>query len=459
MRLSMAALLVGTATATNNPAYKWGHAAYTYGPLLCEPGDVCAVVPSCNRAGFAPAIEQFNLATADTTDDFSTILSYGGDIEFWAGPNSSAGCAAPASTDPSVCNVSVYYDPNNAKAAEVYKNVSGVKSITALVDSRMDGWTQIQEYNNNDNCSFGDFYPDLNNLTNASMIKLAADTAKLYCAADVVDGIQVDLEPYSEIYSQSLNSFISLVGKNLLDEDNTFGCRDEAHPTGRAVSYFCFAHDIYHRNGNVTPSPFNDLLGPNGYYVFAAYDLYPDPDDGGFMFNTPDGFKQRFATEAPFFRKVLGSEAKFTLALPLGASCHEYEYYRPQSSNMSSCGPACQPQASGFTMDQYAQAAFDFLLDPQTTQDTDGLFCMSEATNSQFLGISWWSFSVAMTYPPMKWFNNEFLPGSPPPAALEVVRQNLPKLQDGTTCTPKQRAAMGLLPAVAKPHPHMLMVN
>jgi hypothetical protein len=41
-------------------------------------------------------------------------------------------------------------------------------------------------------------------------------------------------------------------------------------------------------NGNVTPSPFNDMLGPNGYYVFSAYDLDPKPEDGGFMYNTPD---------------------------------------------------------------------------------------------------------------------------------------------------------------------------
>ena len=36
-------------------------------------------------------------------------------------------------------------------------------------------------------------------------------------------------------------------------------------------------------NGNITPSPFNDVLGPNGYYVFSAYDLDPKPEDGGFM--------------------------------------------------------------------------------------------------------------------------------------------------------------------------------
>ena len=39
----------------------------------------------------------------------------------------------------SKCNVSVYLDPNNLRAAEVYKNVEDVKSITMLLDGRMDG--------------------------------------------------------------------------------------------------------------------------------------------------------------------------------------------------------------------------------------------------------------------------------------------------------------------------------
>jgi len=208
-----------------------------------------------------------------------------------------------------------------------------------------------------------------------------------------------------------------------------------------SASRLCCVVSCLQNNGNVTPSPFNDVLGPNGYYVFSGYDLDPKPEDGGFMYNTPDEFKQRFADEIPWFRKVLGDDYKFTIALPVGASCHEYETYKP---NSSTCGPACEPQDSGHTMDEYVQAAFDLLLDPQTTKDTNGLFCMSEDIDSQFLGISWWSWSYQMTYPPMKWFDNEFLPANPPPKALDTVRKNLPKLSDGTTCTKSQRIAMGL---------------
>lgn len=443
MRFFVLAAAVSGATAANNPAFQWGHSTYTYGPLLCEPDNVCAVVPSCNRAGFADDIEAFNTATKTTTDDFSTVLSYGGDIEFWAGKNDTDGCARTpyASEDPSKCNVSVYFDPNNLKAAEAYSQVKGVKSITALLDSRMDGWEQIKTYNNFDGCDFGNFYPDMRNLSDISMAKLANDTVKLYCDSDLIDGVQVDLEPYHPPYASSLNRFVSALSKTLLDEDGTYGCRNDAHPTGRGVSYFCFAHSIYENNGNVTPSPFNDVLGPNGYYVFSGYDLDPKPEDGGFMYNTPDEFKQRLAAEVPYFRKVLGKEGKFTMALPVGASCHEYEAYKP---NATGCGEACDAQNSTFTMDQYVDAAFDLLLDPQTTKDTDGIFCMSEKLDSQFLGISWWSWSYQMTYPPMKWFDNEFLPANPPPLALEAVRKHLPKLQDGTTCTKAQRIAMGI---------------
>ena len=38
-----------------------------------------------------------------------------------------------------------------------------------------------------------------------------------------------------------------------------------------------------------------------------------------------------------------------------------------------------------------------------------------------------------MTYPPMKWFDNEFLPAAPPTDALALIRKYAPKLADGTT--------------------------
>ena len=60
-------------------------------------------------------------------------------LETRAAKKTPKACNAPASTNMSKCNVSVYLDPNNMRAAEVYKEVEGVESITMLLDGRMDG--------------------------------------------------------------------------------------------------------------------------------------------------------------------------------------------------------------------------------------------------------------------------------------------------------------------------------
>jgi len=405
-----------------NPAFSYGHAVFTYGPLHCTPR-ACDVVPSCNRAHWAPDIEAYN-AKAEPSAQLSTIYTYGGDIEFWAQKGHATACHKPASFDKNLCNVSIFYDPQNAAANDVYRKAQGVKSTIALIDSRMDGWEQIKTYDNFDGCKFGDFYPNLLNLTDAGITRLANETAKLYCAQNI-DGVQVDLEPYKEPYKEPLEKYVKAVAKNFYDEDGEFGCRNKEHPAGRTVAYFTFAH-------NMKPT-FTDSLGPNGFYVFSGYDLWPKAADGGFMYNSPSEFADRLKKEITYIKPVIGDTGHFTLALPLGASCHEYEQYVPMKGD--GCGPACQALTNKASMYQYAQAAFDVLLDPEMTKATDGLFCMNEEAGSQFTGISWWSYSYQMTYPPMKWFDNEFLPGAPPPSALNVSMTNLGKLSDGTTCT------------------------
>lgn len=416
----------GSGGIGKDTVFTYGHAAYTYGPLHCTQHS-CDVVPSCNRAKWSTEIGSYNTPAAENSQ-INIVYSYGGDIEFWAGKSDPKGCDKPASTDPQKCNVSIYYDPNNQKAATVYEQVDKVESIVALIDSRMDGWEQIKTYNDFDGCKFGNFYPDLRNLTDAGLQKLADDTARLYCGCpdcDIIDGLQVDLEPYRDPYKDSLDSFVGKVATNLRDEDGKFGCRDAKHPKGRSISYFTFAHD---------QSPaFTKLLGANGYFVFSGYDLFPKPGDGGFMFNNVTEFADKLRREITYIRPVIGDTGKFTLALPIGASCHEYEQYVPMKGK--GCGPACQPLVSGITMDQYVQAWFDVLLDPEVTKSTNGLFCLSKEDQSQFLGMSLWSYSYQMTYPPMKWFDNEFLPGSPSDSVMKILNENLQKLSDGkTTC-------------------------
>jgi hypothetical protein len=398
--------------------FTYGHAAYTYAPLQCA-SDPCEVVPSCNRAHWAADIGNYNNAAA-TNGKINIVYAYGGDIEFWANAKDPQGCWAPASNDLNVCNVSVFFDPNNAKAAEVYQAAPGVDTVVALLDGRLDGWDQIQTYNGYDGCKFGDFYPNLVNLTDFALQRLATDTAKLYCKSPVVSGMQVDLEPYKDPYKPAVQKFIKYVGAALLDADGSNGCRTSKFPQGRTVSYFTFAH-------NHKPS-FMDDLGPNGYFVFSGYDLADQiwPADPTFKYNTIPTYKTRLRQEITYIRPLIGYTGKFTMAFPMAASCHEYEQYVPMKGQ--GCGPACTPYTNTVRMIDYVNAIFEVLLDPATTNSTDSVFCLDEANGGQFLGLSWWTWTYTMTYPPMKWFDNVFLPPTPSSEVLSALAANLPKL-------------------------------
>merc|ERR1712028_44839 len=338
------ALAVAAVAAKSAPtsAFTYGHAAYTYGPLHCV-SDPCSVVPSCNKAHWASSISDFNTDTSISDAKITQVYSYGGDVEFWPSKNTEQACWAPA--DMANCNATSYYDKNNKAAAAVYAEVEGVESITALLDARMDGWDMITQYNNYDACDFGDFYPNLNNLTDPQIEHLGQYTAELYCHDDNLGGIQVDLEPYQDPYKESLEKFVTALATNL-EEELTF---------------------------------------------------------------IPD---------------AIGSNGKFTIALPISASCHEYEQYIPMHGD--GCGPACQVYDAnadlGIEMYMYVQAWMDILTDAKWGD----LFKIKEG--GQFIGLSFWVWTYDMTYPPMKWFNNVFLPPTPSDKTLQILKKGLPKL-------------------------------
>merc|ERR1711937_577037 len=269
--------VVKAAPVTTASPFTYGHAAYTYGPLHCV-DDPCSVVPSCNKAHWAGPIGDFNKDTSISDVAISQIYSYGGDVEFW--PHKS------------------------------YAKAPGVKSITALLDSRMDGWNMIESYNNYDACDFGDFYPNLNNLTAPQIETLGEFTAKLYCQDDNVGGIQVVLEPYQDPYKESLEAFVTSLAKNMKDADGSNGCSNAKHPAGRTTSYFTFAH-------RMDPGFYNRSLGDNGIYVFSGYDL--KPKNLAFEYNNVSEFGTNLAEEITFIPKAIGKNGKFTLALPIAA--------------------------------------------------------------------------------------------------------------------------------------------
>merc|ERR1711898_79371 len=71
-------------------------------------------------------------------------------------------------------------------------------------------------------------------------------------------------------------------------------------------------------------------------------------------------------------RTATKTGAHFTLALPIAASCHEYEHYVPMHGD--GCGPACQQYDSGAKMSQYVQELFNVLPD----KDNIDLFTSKE---------------------------------------------------------------------------------
>jgi len=387
--------------------WTYGHAAYTYGPLHCT-GSPCDVVPSCNKAHWKTDIENFNTDTSVSDAKISTVYSYGGDVEFWPKNKNASACWAPASDN---CNFTSYYDSNNKKAADVYASTSGVSQIVSLIDSRLDGWNMIKQYNNDDACNFGDFYPNLNNLSTPQLGVLAKQTAKLYCEDDNLGGVQIDLEPYQDPYKESLEQFLKAISTEMKDADGSNGCKNAVHPEGRTTSYFTFAHrtaDDFHAN----------FLGDNGYFVFSGYDLHPK--NLAFEYNNVTEFGINLEEEIPEIRRAIKAGGKFTLAVPIAASCHEYEHYVPMHGD--GCGPACQAYDSGVTMDKYVQKMFDVITDSKNID----LFTIK--ADGQFLGLSFWVWTYDMTYPPMKWFNNLFLPATPSTDVLTIMKKELPKL-------------------------------
>merc|ERR1711998_183213 len=229
-------------------------------------------------------------------------------------------------------------------------------------------------------------------------------------------GIQVDLEPYQDPYKASLEAFVTALAGEMRDTDGANGCKTDKHPAGRTTSYFTFAH-------RMAKNFYNDTLGENGIYVFSGYDLKPKSLD--FEYNNVTEFGINLEEELGFFADAIGPNGKFTLALPIAASCHEYEQYIPMHGD--GCGPACQlydaNKDQGITMDQYVQKAIDIVTDSKWGD----LFKLKEG--GQFIGLSFWTWTYDMTYPPMKWFNNVSLPATPSTKVLNILKTELPKLE------------------------------
>jgi hypothetical protein len=92
------------------------------------------------------------------------------------------------------------------------------------------------------------YSPDLSKLTAAQVNAWADATAETYCSFDVIDGIQLDLEPSRKPYYDNLLIFIARLSSNLRSKERN--CVSVAHPEGRSLSTFIMAE-------NITPGEFS----------------------------------------------------------------------------------------------------------------------------------------------------------------------------------------------------------
>merc|ERR1712022_75777 len=101
-----------------------------------------------------------------------------------------------------------------------------------------------------------------------------------------------------------------------------------------------------------------------------GYDL--NPKNLAFEYNTVEEFGANLEGEIPEIKRAIKNGGKFPLALPIAASCHEYEHYVPMHGD--GCGPACQAYDSGVVMADYVKEMMTIL----TSDDNIDLFTVKE---------------------------------------------------------------------------------
>jgi hypothetical protein len=214
----------------------------------------------------------------------STIFSYGGDMEYY-----------PSSPSP----FQTYFPASSQAAAAAYNSTHGVSYVILVIDGRMDGG---QSYS-----------PDLSKLTNAQLKEWADVTASLYCSVDVVDGIQLDLEPFAGKYVSPFLVFLAELSANLRSPERN--CVSADHPNGRSITTFMFA-------GSVTPAVWQ-ALGPNGFVTVSGYDLSQRP--AGTPSSVTEYRTQLAASLVDIAASAAAHNGSFMVGVPAAASAHEFQ--------------------------------------------------------------------------------------------------------------------------------------
>lgn len=286
-------------------------------------------------AMWGPQIADFN--TNNDNHTFSTVYSYGGDMEYYAG------LTPPFQT---------YFNADSQEAAAIYSKIPGVQRVICVVDGRMDGGQS--------------WSPNLSNLTVAQCEQWADVTADLYCSFDQVSGIQVDLEPFEPPYAANLIQYLKRLSSNLRSKNNN--CVNDLYPNGRSLSTFLFASE--------TTVEILEALGPNGFAIISGYDLGPNPSG---VPSTPAVYGSYLVQAINQIISLAGNQYYFSLGIPAAASEHEFTNATDTNGQYTDGYPMYSA-----TEDSYLKEVFAAIDSTKLRQ------------NSQFLGISVWGFSSEM---------------------------------------------------------------
>lgn len=295
-------------------------------------------------AEWAESLAAFN---ARSESKINVVFSYGGDMELY-----------PALPQP----YQTYFPAANQKAAAMYNATSGIDYVILVIDGVMSGGRS--------------WSPDLSKLNDTQLRDWADEVASLYCSYDIVDGIQMDLEPFAGVYKRPFLVFLAALAANLRSPER--GCVNADHPAGRAITTFLFAESVT-----------DDVwlaLGENGFLTISGYDLSSAPAG---VPSTVAFFRAQLATA---LTAVAASAARnngsFFVGVPAAASAHEFERFT---------------LANGTVIDGYSQ--LDYI-----TAALEEL-AAGAAGKAGYLGPALWAFSPQMEYPPHS--SNFFTPGTP----------------------------------------------
>ncbi|GIL76644.1 hypothetical protein Vretimale_8846 [Volvox reticuliferus] len=232
-------------------------------------------------------------------------------------------------------------------AAAAFRTIPNVTHVAAIIDA----W-------------LGASYSNLNALTTAKLQALADAHARLYCSSTLLDGVQLDLEPYSATYKTSVLTFVKRLSQNFRN------------------STFCYQPKFlaFFVGPRQADTALYNALGPNGFAVISGYDL-DSPGQG--LAETPQQYKTNLKSNIQFVisNAATSTYGKFSIGLPFAASVCEFE------TAISTTDPS--KVIMGYPMysasqPSYIPAAFDVL--------NQTLGVNATRLDSRCLGVSVWAF-------------------------------------------------------------------